>query len=283
MLGKLLQMIKTSRPIFWLVAPAAYSYGVIAGGSQLGPLAMFQAFLLSFPLGIYVFGINDLNDIKTDRANPRRAGELWGARIGEADRPWILQCSIIIAITMLLTALVSGNWLQLIVMLLFLPFPLLYSAPPFRLKSRPMLDSLSNATYTYGPYAMGFALSGSTGFINLPIILFSLVFSAAHAIGTVMDMEGDRKAGIRTFACSMGPRNAAIFAALILALNLPFVWVFSKSMFAVILAYFASSAYVVFRPVPGAAKFAFILMNAALSAWMAYAFCGYALGIFDVA
>jgi len=283
MLGKLVRMVKVSRPVFWLIAPAAFLFGAVSSGSVISTLVIFQAFLLTFPLGIYVFGINDLYDVKSDRSNPRRKGEVWGARIDEGDRQWIVQSSILVVCSLLLSAILSMNWLQLAVMAFFLPFPYLYSAPPARLKSRPILDSLTNATYTYGPYAMGFALSGSLGFINVPIMLFSLVFSAAHAIGTIMDMPGDRKAGINTFACAFGPRSAALFAMLILALNMPFIWLLSKSMAAVIGAYLLSSAYVAARPSPSAAKAAFIAMNLALSIWLAYAFCGYALGLFEVA
>jgi hypothetical protein len=72
MFDLLKKALLVSRPIFWLIAPAAYLFGVHAGGTPLGPLVFIQAFLLSIPLGIYVFGINDLFDLETDRINPRR-------------------------------------------------------------------------------------------------------------------------------------------------------------------------------------------------------------------
>jgi len=282
MLEKLLRMVKISRPIFWLVAPAAYIYGVSAGGTAIGALVLFQAFLLAFPMGIYVFGINDLHDIPSDRANARRKGELWGAKVEEADRCWITSASTLVIIVMIASALYSQSPLHLLVVLSFLPFPYLYSAPPARLKSRPIIDSLSNAAYTYAPYAMGFSLSGSLGFLNPQMLLFSLVFSAAHAIGTIMDAEGDSKAGIRSFAVSFGPRAAALFAIILLALNLLFLWDLMKSMFLVICAYLLSSVFVFALPSAQNAKAAFIAMNISLFLWIAYAFCGYALGLYSV-
>jgi 4-hydroxybenzoate polyprenyltransferase len=134
-----------------------------------------------------------------------------------------------------------------------------------------VLDSITNATYTYGPFAMGVSLSGSLGFLNPNMVLFALVFSAAHAIGTIMDLEGDRKAGIRTFASVYGPRAAAFFAAIILLANLPFAYSTMKTMFAVVLAYALVSIYVLYSPTPENAKSAFKIMNAAIMLWFAYA------------
>jgi lycopene elongase/hydratase (dihydrobisanhydrobacterioruberin-forming) len=283
MLEKLLRMIRISRPVFWLVAPAAYLFGVDAGGSAISALVLFQAFMLTFPMGVYVFGINDLHDIDTDRANPRRKGEFWGAKVDASDRKWIYPASIMVVAAMLASALFSPSPLQVAVAMFFLPFPFLYSAPPARIKSRPVLDSLSNAAYTFAPYAMGFSLSGSLAFLSPQMLLFSLVFSAAHAIGTIMDLDGDRRAGIRSFAAACGPRAAALFAVIILAANLPFLFTAMKSMFLVILVYALSSLFVLIRPVPSSAKAAFIVMNASLLIWMAYAFLGHALGMFDLA
>ena len=280
MLGKFGRMIGVSRPVFWLIAPAAYLFGAISSGSAITQAALFQAFLLSFPLGVYVFGINDLFDTETDGANPRRRGWLWGAKVVKEDASWIYPSSLMVAAAMLAS---SANPIQALVIAIFLPIPLIYSMPPLRLKSRPVLDSISNAAYTYGPYAMGFSMSGGLGFLNPQMILFALVFSAAHAIGTVMDMEGDRRAGIRTFAIAYGPRAAALFATAVLLANLPFLWGAMKSMFAVILVYLLSSLWVLLRPGPEAAKSAFLAMNIALAAWMAYAFCGYASGLWEAA
>lgn len=278
----LLKAVAVSRPIFWLIAPAAYLFGAYSGGTMFGPLVYFQAFLLSIPLGIYVFGLNDLYDIESDRANPRRKGEMWGARIEEKDRGGIIAASIVVVALILLSAIANGQIIHIITVLAFLPFPFLYSVPPFRLKSRPLIDSLTNATYTFGPYAMGYSLSGGFGYLNLPMILLSLVFSAAHAIGTIMDLPGDSKAGIRTFASVLGSRTAAAFAVLLLALNIPFVFDTMKSFFLVLVVYLLSSVAVLIWPKPEVAKNAFVAMNISFMIWIAYAGIGMLTGFWPV-
>jgi len=276
------KIILVSRPIFWPIAPAAYLFGVYSSGTAFGWLEALQAMLLWIPLGAYVFGINDLYDIKSDEANPRRSGHLWGSKVTEKDRGWIISASILVVALIMLSTLVTLNPVHILVTALFLPFPFLYSAPPIRLKSRPILDSLTNATYTYGPFAMGYSLSGTLGFLNPGMILFALVFSAAHAIGTIMDLEGDRKAGIRTFASVLGSRPAAAFAVFILALNLPFSYMMMESMFALIVIYTLASLFVLVKPTPKMAKNCFIVMVASLLLWIAYA-GGAALGFWPLA
>jgi len=263
--------ILVSRPIFIPIAPAAYLFGLSAGGSSIDLIAAAEILLLTIPLGIYVFGLNDLFDIESDRANPRRKGSLWGAKIQDNDKEWIFRASALVIAAIFFTAILSMEPVHILVTALFLPFPFIYSVPPVRLKSKPVLDSLTNATYTYAPFAMGFSLSGNLGFLDMQMILFALVFSAAHAIGTIMDLEGDRKAGIRTFASVLGPRKAAAFAVFLLALNLPFAYNSMKSIFIVILIYFIASMAVLAWPSEKNAKWCFVAMVASLMAWMAYA------------
>jgi len=274
MLRSIIKAVLVSRPVFWLIAPAAYLFGAYQAGVDFGPLLIIQALLLTIPLGMYVFGINDLFDIESDRANPRRRGQVWGARIEEGDRGWIYTSSLIVVVALLLSAASSGMIEHIITVALFLPFPFIYSAPPLHLKSRPVIDSLCNAAYTFGPFAMGYSLSGSFGFLNLEMVLLALVFSAAHAIGTVMDLEGDRKAGIRTFASALGPRNAALFALLLLVPNLATTYLGMWSFFLVIAAYFLASLAVMVKPEPYIAKRAFEVMNISLFLWMAYVALG---------
>ena len=70
----------------------------------------------------------------------------------------------------------------------------LYSSPPFRIKSIPVLDSLFNCLFGFGPFAIGYSLFGGIGFLNTAFIFFSFTFSAAHAIFAVVDLDEDKKA-----------------------------------------------------------------------------------------
>ena len=270
MFNFLKKIILVSRPIFWPIAPAAYLFGIYLGSVEMSWIVLLQAILLWIPLSVYVFGINDINDLESDKTNPRRRGLLWGAKIIESDRGWIEKLSIAAVLLIFLSALASMNILHIIVTALFLPFPYLYSAKPIRLKSRPVLDSLTNATYTYAPFAMGYSLSGSLGFLDPAMIIFALVFSSAHAIGTIMDLPGDKRAGIKTFASVLGKRPAAAFSVLLIGMNIPFALEIGAGMFGVIGAYFLASIYVLWKPTPDNAKKCFVVMVGSLMIWLAY-------------
>lgn len=270
MFDSIKKIILVSRPVFWPIAPAAYLFGIYLGSVEMSWIVLLQAILLWIPLSVYVFGINDINDLESDQANPRRRGSFWGAKISESDRGWIVKSSVLAVLLIFLSALASMNILHIMVTALFLPFPYLYSAKPIRLKSRPVLDSLTNATYTYAPFAMGYSLSGSLGFLDPAMIIFALVFSAAHAIGTIMDLPGDKLAKINTFASVLGKRAAAAFAVFLIGLNLPFALKISREMFGVIGMYFLASLFVLWKPTPENAKKCFIVMVGSLMIWLAY-------------
>ncbi|HID73159.1 TPA: hypothetical protein EYP38_04405, partial [Candidatus Micrarchaeota archaeon] len=139
-LKKLKTAIVISRPASWIFGPAAYLLGLVIRGDEFTLLNVVQILLLSFPLGFYMCGINDAYDIKTDRINKRKGNALWGATITEKDVPWIKQASLLVVALIFLSTLPTGNIAHILSTLFLLPIPYLYSAPPVRLKARPVLD-----------------------------------------------------------------------------------------------------------------------------------------------
>ena len=82
----------------------------------------------------------------------------------------------------------------------------LYSAPPVRLKARPLLDSITNGL-TYGPVVMGLVFES----LELPIrwalvysLPFFVVLSAGHMLLAVPTIEEDLALGARTSATFLG-------------------------------------------------------------------------------
>ena len=84
-------LVKAARPGFWLTS--IWFYLVPVGGRQVLDQAEFWLGLLyvSFPLGLLIYGWNDVVDFDVDRFNPRKGTYLFGAR-GTPERlarlPW---------------------------------------------------------------------------------------------------------------------------------------------------------------------------------------------------
>lgn len=278
LIEKLKKIIAISRPVFWLGPPVAYFLGLYATSASIGVIELAEMFLLSIPLSFLIYGINDAYDIETDKINPRKGG-MWGVVLEKKDIKWVMQVCFIISLAMLLVAYSTMNAIHAIIMTLgIITWPIAYSMPPLRLKTKPIIDSIINAEYGYFPFALACSLSGSLLFLDYRIIAFSLCFSAVHALGTVMDMEEDKKTKMKTFATELGPRSVALFCLVIFAFNLTFLPQISISI--AVCAGFAGllALYVFVFPTVASAKIAFKLMMSCFFVWLAYFIINIALG-----
>jgi len=220
LLSKARRALTISRPIFWLAPLAAYAAGLAIAGVQRGWFEVWEMALATFPLSFCVYAVNDYYDMEHDRVDPRKGG-IWGARMTIEDVPWAKALVALFIVLAIATGIISGNPVHLALIGLGVLLPYFYSAPPVRLKSRPILDSLSNTGYAFIPFAAAASLGGSLIFLRPEILLGLLMVAAFHAISTVMDHERDRKAGDTTFSTALGPRAASAFATAIFLINIP--------------------------------------------------------------
>lgn len=228
--------ITISRPIFWLAPMAAYAAGIAAGGVPHTPFVMWEFLLATFPLSFAVYFLNDYYDLQYDRANPRKGG-IWGHKLDDEDAAWGWKLCAFFALLAAITAVISLNMVHASLIASGMLLPFAYSAPPIRLKNRPVLDSLSCAGYFFIPFAAGASLGGSLIFLDYRFLLLALMAASAHALAAVMDYGKDREAGQRTFAVALGPRAPALFACAVFVLNLAFVFPYiSPVSFGVFLA-----------------------------------------------
>ena len=68
----LILLIKTSRPIYWLIQPLIFTVCLFYSGADLNYISIIQLILLSFPLSLIIYGINDIYDFESDQINPRK-------------------------------------------------------------------------------------------------------------------------------------------------------------------------------------------------------------------
>ena len=234
-------LLKLSRPRFWLYLAGPVLVGVAYGASVRSDLfapaavALFAYFLV--PANVYLYGVNDIFDADVDAENPKKGGrDAREARYrgGVAVTAIVALCGLAgLALAGALgtgvlgtgaptaSALTSGTpgvdaspgnesaaaglWV-----VAFLVLGYAYSAPPFRLKTTPPLDSVSNGLYVLPGAAAYVALAGE----QPPLLALAggwLWAMAMHTFSAVPDVEPDRRAGIRTTATLLGERGALAY------------------------------------------------------------------------
>lgn len=211
MMTNLYDLIKVSRPAFWILWPVVFLVGLTSSGSAMTYLAIIQMVLLSFPACLVVYGINDIFDYRSDRMNPRKK-DIEGVKLEKRHFPGIIYASAAVLSIFFLVTVLTLNISNLFSSFLFMAIGYFYSAPP-RLKSIPMLDSLSNGIlYFYSPFLMGFSYGSDIASVGLKWYLITFCVAGIHAFTTIMDHSVDKKAGDMTFSVFFGKRSAALFS-----------------------------------------------------------------------
>jgi 4-hydroxybenzoate polyprenyltransferase len=199
----------SSRPISWV--NTAYPFGaayLVAHGSHWSLVAMVVGcvyFLVPYNLAMY--GINDVFDYESDLRNPRKGG-VEGALLDRSVHRATLWAVVVTNIPFLVVLVLLGgpwSWLVLAVSVFAV---IAYSAPGFRFKERPFLDSLTSSTHFVSPAIFGLALAQPhwTWQLTAVCVAFFLWGVASHAFGAVQDVVADRAAGIGSVATVIGAR-----------------------------------------------------------------------------
>ncbi|KAM5470190.1 hypothetical protein MauCBS54593_004074 [Microsporum audouinii] len=222
-------LARVSRPIGCLLVSSTYFLGIIHSGSypELLP-GILLALAFSFPLCLVLFGVNDVYDHDSDMLNPRKK-DTWvdGARLQKADHQFVLSASKVASVLVLLLTLPAALRSPLVMgyMALTLLIAWTYSAPPLRLKERPVIDSFSNGIACWAAWACGYVCSGdkdlahySSDVLRNGLFIF-FIGSAFHAMGAYTDQHTDADVGQKTIATALGSRLTLIFTTLCLMIG----------------------------------------------------------------
>lgn len=203
------QIVRISRPRFWIYLLGPYLLGVLSAHPTLKNVH-FMAFLLAFfftvPANFFLYGINDLFDYETDKLNPKKQGyETLMKPDAHSAMRWGAVC---VAALLLLFMIWIPFWAS-VLCLFFLFLSYFYSAPPIRAKARPVLDSAFNVLYLI-PGLIGF-LSFGNAQIHWPAMIGAgLWCMAMHAYSAVPDILSDKQAHLRTIATLL-EKNVTLF------------------------------------------------------------------------
>jgi len=218
MLKRIRRLIIISRPIFWLPILAIYFAGVHYSHRSWDFVTWWTLLFLAFPMGLLVFGINDIADRASDAANNRK-GHIEGAILKDDEiQSLILTIAILIGI-FFAPLLITTHFVTLTALAMIVLFAVIYSLPPIRLKARPPLDSLSNGLWLLLIFLAGYSL-GATNlemWYPLPKIGWVILFTsiAIHILTTLFDDNVDRQIGDKTIGVVLGRRLAISLAILL--------------------------------------------------------------------
>ena len=209
-------IIKASRPGLW--ATAVWFYLLPLGRRHVFTSVPFWLGLIyvTLPLGLIIYGWNDIADAEIDKFNPRKGTFLFGAR-GSHEQLVRLPLQIAFAQVIFASAFFPFVGPKVLLWLAGLvAFTAVYNLPRYGFKQNPPFDILNQAGYL-----LVFVLSSWLNHapqLRWPAMLFGALFAMhSHVFGEVMDLGPDRQSGRRTTATLIGavPSKLLIAAMLV--------------------------------------------------------------------
>ncbi len=211
-------LTQVSRPGLW--STTALFYLMALGHRDFIHSRTFWVglFYVLVPLGLVLYGVNDMVDAEADRFNPRKGTFLFGSR-GALEQLAALRWQIALAqipFVVLFFALIGPR-----ILLWFAALALavtLYNSPWVGWKGRPPFDVLIQASYL-----LVFVLSSWLNHVPQlpwPTLVFGAMFAMhSHVFGEVMDIVPDRLSGRRTTATQIGAIRAKFLIAAFLCVE----------------------------------------------------------------
>jgi 4-hydroxybenzoate polyprenyltransferase len=228
-ISELAFLIQVSRPGLWSTTALFYLMPLGRADVWHSKKLWVGLFYVLVPLGLLLYGVNDIVDAEADRYNPRKGTFLFGSR-GGSDQLSALRWKI---------AAAQGPFLAIFFYLIgprilvwyatLLVAVAVYNAPRCGWKSHPPFDVLIQASYL-----LVFVLSSWLNHAEqLPwqTFLFGALFAMhSHIFGEVMDIEPDRLSGRKTTATWIGAVPSKLFIAGLLAVESAIVYAFFRDL-----------------------------------------------------
>jgi lycopene cyclase domain-containing protein len=208
------RLLLASRPVSWINTALPFAGGALAAGAGEAVGAWFLPLVIWWGVAynLYLYGINDLYDLATDRKNPRKGGAE-GALLQNGDLATLRRLLLFAAGTAALF-LLTGTATVPIWSLLGIVFATAYSAPWFvRARAVPILDAVISATHFVIPAVAGLALGGAFQQAWIaPLAAFFFWNMGSHVVGALQDVDADRRSRIATVGTLLGVRGGGWFA-----------------------------------------------------------------------
>lgn len=217
--GTLRQLFVASRPVSWINTAYPFAAAYLLTTRQIDVTLVVGTVFFLVPYNLAMYGINDVFDYESDLRNPRKGGA-HGAVLDRSFHRTTLWAAALSCLPFLVYLVIVGSPASWLVLALSMFFVVFYSAPPLRLKERPVADSITSSIHFFSPAVYGLVLAGAvwTWPLVALVVGFALWGVASHAFGAVQDVVADREAGISSIATAFGARNTVWFALVCYAL-----------------------------------------------------------------
>ena len=233
-------LIQVSRPGLWSTTAMFYLMPLGHAGFLRSGRLWLGLFFVLFPLGMLLYGVNDIVDVEGDLLNPRKGTFLFGSR-GARDQLAALRWQIaLVQIPFLPTFyfLVGPRILWWYATLLLAVG--LYNAPRFAWKGRPPFDVLIQASYLL-VFVLSSWLNRSPQLPWQTFVFGALFAMHSHVFGEVMDIEPDRLSGRSTTATLIGRVPAKLFIAGLLTIETALIYFYFRDW--IIVGFLAIGAF----------------------------------------
>lgn len=202
-----------SRPRFWiyLAGPFVIGYIVSQATGDTSPLFWFGLLYFLFPANVFLYGINDISDLRIDTKNPKKAHYEQSMRHSQMN---LYRWAVFVSVLLSLPLFLFGNQTTVTLLFIFFFLAFFYSVEPLRFKTKPILDFVSNVLYAI-PGFIGYALV-SDEFPPLSVLVAAMCWTGAmHLFSAIVDITADKNAGIETSATFFGRQKSLIICVLL--------------------------------------------------------------------
>jgi len=237
---KALDIFFAARPLLhipvWSVYLICLHYNHRSSGGHLDVVDFLILICLNL-LFAGAFYINQVFDYESDRIN-KKCGFLQSGLV--SGRAMVAAFLIMSLIPVAVAPLVSP--LTLVIFLQILVLAYIYSAPPIRLKDRPLGGLLTNS-YAHG-FLVAVSVMAETTISDVHLLdwdmplYFALTVGATYILTTIPDRQGDQATGKRTLAVVLGQTGAMVLALVLMMMSFVVAY---RTGFA-LLAYLSASA-----------------------------------------
>ncbi len=234
--------------------------GFILGISTLSlspNILPFAVFLIAaFCIFSFTFIINNYYDVETDKKNPRRKdiNAIASGMISKKSTNIINICLILISL--IVCFLFKFEVFVFCIFLIFISWS--YSAPPFRIKGRPVFDVIWHFFGFIAAILMGSIIAGSITQLSIFYSISLGIFSAVGQVGNhIEDYSYDKSSNTMTFAVWVGLEKAkkaiTVLTFFHLVFLIPLILLYSLSYFISILILIAIPilGFILIRPKRG--------------------------------